>query len=366
MVQILMQIAKQILMQIPILILMLIVLPTYIGGIVANMGEKKVVLPLPFRWVCGQFMMWSGFQLICVPLILQEKPFHLAVLFYLLYIVALAAIELGMSMKQRAKRMSMVRMRVKDWAPTAHHVGLWTIFFVLLLFQLIQAIRLAYGDGDDAFYVAISTITEDADSMYMKVPYTGGFTGLDARYGLAPFPIWVAFLSRISDIRAVTIAHIILPLMLIPMTYAIYYLIGSRLFKESDEKLPLFLIFTEILVLFGDYSFSTAENFMLARSRQGKAALGNIVIPFVLLLLIRIMEEMKEKKKVPYSYYVLLVTAAVAACLCSTMGALLICMLTGVAGIFGALYFKAYREMFKVAACCLPCVGFAFLYLLLG
>jgi hypothetical protein len=138
------------------------------------------------------------------------------------------------------------------------------------------------------------------------------------------------------------------------------------LFKESDEKLPLFLIFTEILVLFGDYSFSTAENFMLARSRQGKAALGNIVIPFVLLLLIRIMEEMKEKKKVPYSYYVLLVTAAIAACLCSTMGALLICMLTGVAGIFGALYFKAYREMFKVAACCLPCVGFAFLYLLLG
>lgn len=53
-------------------------------------------------------------------------------------------------------------------------LALWITAVGLLVLQLVLAGVLAYEEGDDAFYVAISTITEDANTMYRKLPYTGG------------------------------------------------------------------------------------------------------------------------------------------------------------------------------------------------
>lgn len=240
----------------------------------------------------------------------------------------------------------------------------WLLFWGLLLLQLVQAVRLTYADGDDSFYVAISSITQDSDTMYQKLPYTGGATVLDGRHGLAPFPIWVAFLARSSGIPAVTVAHVILPAVLISMTYGIFYLIGRRLFPERDGRLPLFLLFAELLVIFGDYSFYTAENFMIARSRQGKAALGSIVIPFLVFLLLLLLEKMQEKEKLPAAYFLLLAAAIVTGCLCSTLGALLVCVPVGIVGLMGSLYYKRPGILPPVAACCVPCLIYIFLYLI--
>lgn len=59
---------------------------------------------------------------------------------------------------------------------------------VLLLVQLVLAVLMVYGDGDDAYYVAISAAAEESGRMYQKIPYTGMHTELDVRHGLAPFP----------------------------------------------------------------------------------------------------------------------------------------------------------------------------------
>lgn len=96
-------------------------------------------------------------------------------------------------------------------------LALWITAVGLLVLQLVLAGVLAYEEGDDAFYVAISTITEDANTMYRKLPYTGGETLLDARHGLAPFPIWVAYLAWLSGIPSVTVAQVVLPMSLIGM-----------------------------------------------------------------------------------------------------------------------------------------------------
>ena len=75
-----------------------------------------------------------------------------------------------------------------------------------------------------------------------------------------------------TGISTVVVAKTLLPVVLISMTYGVFYLLGSRILF-SGQSVPLFLICTEVLVMFGDYSFYTVENFMIARSRQGKAAL---------------------------------------------------------------------------------------------
>ncbi len=349
-----------------ILILLLVVLPLFVGGIPVCMSKDKTRWGLSVRWVAGQFLLWAGFQLICVPLVLKQADFIMVAISYGIFLLAMVVLAAAMEIRKRAGNLSF-RMRYAKEKPQRSHFILWLFCGGLLLFQLMQAVKLAYADGDDAFYVAISTITDNSGSMYMKLPYTGGVGGteLDVRHGLAPFPLWITFLAQLSGLHTAVVAHTMLPVILITMTYAVFYLIGERMFPEKDGKLPLFLIFTQLLVLFGDYSIFSVENFMIARSRQGKAALGSIVIPFVVYLMIVLLQKLAAKEKISKAYYLMVFSAAVTGCLCSTLGALLICMLLGVVGIAGTICYKTRRFLLPMAGCCIPCVVFAFLYLVL-
>lgn len=364
-----------------IIVLWLVIIPTAAGGIVINAEKRKV--SFLFFWVMGQVLLWAVFQLLCVPFILmQEKisfpfwgqeTFPLVVLLYQIISFGLAGLGLGkVFLRYLARRRNkknnfrvVPRKTIKNNQKKLCYF-FWILFWVLFFFQLIQAVRLTYGDGDDAFYVAVSTITEESNTMYQKLPYTGGTTGLDSRHGLAPFPIWIAFLARVSGIRTVSIAHVVLPLSLISMTYAVFYFIGKVICeKKSREKLPLFLVFTELLVLFGDYSFYTTENFMIARSRQGKAAFGSIILPILFFLLLVLLERVQENRKIEWIWWLLLSSAIISACLCTTLGALLVCMLVGVTGLCAAVSYRKPHILLPMALCCMPAVGYAILYFLL-
>ena len=63
---------------------------------------------------------------------------------------------------------------------------------------------------------------------------------------------------------------------------------------------------------------------------------------------------------------VTLAAAMTAGCLCSTMGALLVCMLIGITGLCAAGCYKRWRILIPMALCCVPCLIYAVLYLILG
>lgn len=355
-------------MQLLILALLLLPVPVLIGGLfvtVDNLGKNII-----FRWISGQFLLWAGFQMICVPLILKERSFAMVVKLFLGYMLGLALLALAVEIQRRAKgkpqkgRFSGSRQGRKLSRGTLT----WLLFFILLVFQLVQAVRLTYADSDDAYYVAVSSVTESSDTMYQILPYTGGGGGtkLDIRHGLAPFPIWIAFLARLSGMQTVTLARTVLPVVLMAMTYAVFYLLGTLLFPGKEGQLPLFLVFTEVLVLFGNYSIYTVENFLIARSRQGKAALGSLVIPFLLLLLLLLLQRLQEKRRVSPLLYLLTGCAAITGCLCSTMGALLLCLALCLAGLLAGICLKRPGVLFPLACCCVPCVCYAFLYFYYG
>ena len=361
-----------------VLLLWLLLIPTIVGGIMATIVDMRKN-ELPFLWITGQLILWAGFQFVCVPLILREQPLYtdftkpinaenpLLSLETLYLAVTAVLVCLGSIQLVRCLRKSKVSYRVISGASKVrgkwYHV-LWAFVWLLLLFQMFQAVFMTYGDGDDAFYVAVSTIAEESNTMYQKLPYTGGTTGLDIRHGLAPFPIWIAFLARISGVPAVTVAHVAVPLMLIPMTYGIYYLIGGKICQKNSEKLPLFLVLTELLVLFGDYSLYSVENFMIARSRQGKAALGSIVIPATVYLFLLILERVQENRKVELLLWGLLLCCVFTGCMCSTLGAVLLCMITGVTGVCAAVSYKRWRILIPMALCCVPAVCYAIIYVM--
>lgn len=380
----------QTLVQILIFILLLGVIPFLAGGLFVRSGEEGMS-PV-FRWVSGQMLIWAGFQVICVPLILLrwENNFRYLCVLFGGFLAALSLLALGLEVRREkwltalwaeaGRKKGLTEQERKDrkrTRPKTHRgfKGIWeadrTAFFLwlpvigLIVLQQVLAAVLAYEEGDDAFYVATSVVTESSNTMYQILLYTGSLTGLSARHGLAPFPVWVAFLARLSGMHAATVAQIVLPVVLIAMAYSVFFLTGRRLLGEKPRELPLFLLFIGLLVMFGGQSLYTSENFLLVRTAQGKAVLAGIVIPFLFWLMFPPVERLQRGEKVGLRHWLLLGATMVSGCLCSTQGALLVCLLAGAGGLCTALRCRSARVLLPVAACCAVPMIFAVLYLLM-
>lgn len=352
------------------------IVPCVIGTLFYRLDEDS--RSLPFYWVSGQVLLWAGFLFISIPLILRQKSFTLTCICFGIYtgvLLAAALVILAVRWGKRVHRSGLpVDSDCVKRAAGTRRQGiaylLWGIAGVLLILQLVLTVCMAYEEGDDAYYVAISTITESSDTMYRILPYTGSTTGLDARHGLAPFPVWVAAVARATGIPSVTVAQIVLPVVLICMAYGIYYLLAKRLFRGDFKKMGYFLILMEVLVLFGGYSTYSAENFLLVRASQGKAVIANIILPFLVYLMLVLLEgiqarengEAKAQKQVGFRFWLLMGLTMAAGCLCSTLGTFLTCMLVGIVGLCSAVCYRKWKLLFPMAACCVVPVVMALLY----
>lgn len=333
--------------QMVVLGILLLIVPAIVGTIFVEKeyGTQKVLL----GWVSGQVTLWAAFLVVSVPLILLKKTFSMVTAVYSGLIAVLILVAIVVAVWRRKKGVCGQAEREKL---AKSRIGLWGVFGVLLLVQLVLSVLLAYEEGDDAFYVAISTTTESSNRMYQTLPYTGATTGLDARHGLAPFPVWAAYLARVSGMVPVTVAQLVVPLQIILLTYAIYYLIAGRLFEENKKNIPLFMILVEIMFLFGGYSVYSAENFLLVRASQGKAVLANVILPFLFYLMFLLAEKMQNETNFGLRNWLLLGVTMLAGCLCSTLSVLLTCMLVGVIGICMAVCYKRWNVLVPLALNC--------------
>jgi len=358
-----------------ILVFWLGLVPLAIGTLPAIFVDKKRKA-FGFMWTTGTILMWALFQVICVPLIITEnfdwqlQEHHFPYVVYLFgaasAVFAVVSVVLWLvSYRKYGTQIAPLPTKEKE-KRGRQECFFWGVFGLLLLLQLVCSVVMRYADGDDAFYVAVSTITESSNTMYKILPYSAGSTETSARHGLAPFPIWIAFLARVSDCQVTFVAHTVVSTVLIFMTYVIYGQIGKVLWAKKKEYLPVFLCFIALLVIFGDYSIYTPENFMLARSRQGKAALGNIIIPMTIYLFLLLFERIKEQKKGEWMLWVLLAATVTAACLCSTLGTFLMCLFLGVIGLSAGLVYRRPGLIWRTALCCTPALLYAACYFLLG
>ena len=229
----------------------------------------------------------------------------------------------------------------------------WGIVAVLLGFQLVMAVFTSSFDGDDAYYVVNSLITQETDTLYRILPYTGLSTDLDLRHSMAVFPIWVAYLSRMTGIHATIVSHTILPFFLISITYGIYYQIGKKLLSEKKEMLPTYMILICGLHIFGNTSIYTNATFLIMRNWQGKSMLANVVIPAIFLVLLWLFEEEKEQKEGKKVLWFLLFVLNIVAAMMSTASVFLNSLLIGIMALVLTVRKKDLSVLLRLFMCCI-------------
>lgn len=370
------------------LIVWLFLIPVLLGLPFAGLGtegRKRVGTAL----VCGYMEMWAIFQVLAVGLILATGKFnHVVYAFMGVGILGAAISVIWVLFRQKRCEKHLKERKLPPWklsnkVERMHGfitILTWAVFVAMVVFQVIMSGVMAFGDGDDAFYIPISAATESSGNMYRTIPYTGEATTLDVRHALAPFPVWIAFLSRISGIHATILAQSILGGVLLVICYLIYDRIAHVLFADNKEGIPVFMLLVSVMILFGNYSFYSAETFLITRASQGKAVLGNLIVPFLFWCILQMAQEygmdksLAEEHRRPHGksekrkflLLALIIMTTMAAWLCSSLGTFLCAALIAISGVVVAIAYKNVRALLYAMACVIPSAFFAILYLFIS
>ena len=383
----------------------LLIIPFCIGLIPANFIPAEKRSP-GFVLLSGYFGMWALFEIAAVPAVLWVEYNNFKAASAVFTVLTLFCAAAGILLLCR-------NGIIVGWKPCPvksllTEAGImWLIFFLLLGFQLYRAAAFASFDGDDAYYVVESLIAQEAGVMYRILPLTGGSTGLDVRHVMAVFPMWVAFVSVRAGVHATIVSHVVMPLVLIPLTYLLYCEIGRNLFsktrqggadggaqtggqpdgagisalagkalggsvrqKEKEvlcrENLPIFMIIMAVFQIFGNVSIYTNETFFLTRTWQGKAVAGSLVIPALIWVFLLIYDKGVRNGRTDVGIWMLLVCVNMTAGVCSSIAVFLVCILTAVTTFCLALAERDWKILFKVGAACIPNVVYMGIYVFMA
>ena len=373
------------------LLFWLAVIPFGIGLIPANFISGKKRGP-GFVLLAGYFGMWALFEVVAIPAVLFVKYDNFKVASVLFAVLSILSAAAGLWLWYRNRKAHKTSLendtsvscvkRIKEWMAAqvkrmswAERIE-WLLFFILLGFQLYKAVAYASFDGDDAYYVVESLIAQQADVMYRILPYTGRPTDLDVRHALAVFPMWIAFVAARSHIHATIVSHTIMPPVLIPLSYLVYYEIGRRLFRR--ENLSIFMILMTMFQIFGNVSIYTSETFFLTRTWQGKAVAGSLVIPALFWMFLWIYDgkkEVAEKRTTPrkagrrhedIGLWIVFVCINMTAGVCSSIAVFLVCILMALTAFCLAITERDYRVILKMGAVCIPNVIYMAVYVIVA
>ena len=348
-----------------VLILVLGIGPLGTGMIINNMLEPES-RSMGMSYIAGFLTLLAVFQLITVPIVFwDEWGFPKVVQLFTISTALLAGFGV-------IKSMHRWRRGNKVWHP-AINLGKksraeqleWLVVVLLIVFQLFMAFTRAPFDGDDAYYVVQSVMADETNTLYRILPYTGLSTSLDYRHAMAVFPIWIAYIARVTGIHAAIVSHTILPLVLIPITYWIYLEVGKKLFAEKKEQLPAYMLLVCALQIFGNTSIYTGSTFLLMRTWQGKSMLANVIIPAIFMLLLWIFEGEPGKRTARRGLWILLFMVNIVAAMMSTASVFLNVVLLGVMGLVLALRERNIKILLNIGLTCIPCIVYGLIYVLL-
>lgn len=352
------------------LILWLLVVPFCMGLLFVPFLGKSLRTP-GVVLTSGYILMFTILELAGIPVVLlavyNGMTIFTRIFMCLLILCALAGLCVAWWVRKEEKKFQRYIYepfftRENRGQITGFEIILSILFLILAGFQLYMAFTRASFDGDDAYYGVQALIAQQMDTLYRINPYTGRSAPLDVRHALALFPVWEAYIGKMSDIHATVICHSVMPLVLIPLTYILYCQLGKALLGKRREMLPMFMFLIALWQMFGNISIYTTETFFLTRTWQGKSFAGNFVIPAVLWIFLCIGKDEDSEKG---GLWMLLACLNLAGGASSSLAILLSCLMSAGYAILLALRERRPGIFIRAGLTCIPGGIYVLLYLAL-
>ncbi|MEG0585799.1 MAG: DUF6077 domain-containing protein [Christensenellaceae bacterium] len=337
-------------LSIVMMLLMFIIVPFLLGALFTYFSkEDSVILSLVFGFIA----VFATFQVVVLPCIFIEISFTLMMWIWIVIIAALCIWSAHLNSKRIFDMLKQLLYGIKTM-PWLAIIGI-----ALIVAQVVVLTCFMHIDDDDAFYVTVPLTTLETNSMYKINSEIGlPMQSFPARYVFSGYMILCAAYSNIIGIHPAIMMHTIFPMILIPLSYLVFYLIGKKLFKNNQKSIWLFLIMLSVIQIFGNYSVYTTSSFLLFRIWQGKAILANIILPILFLMIIRVMRDDGRKEDWWMLFFVM-----VAACAATSMGTILAPLMLLPFAIAFAIIKKKLRILTYSLLCMVPDVMIGLAYI---
>ncbi len=229
------------------------------------------------RLLFGFFLYFLLFEIVSVPLILLQQPFHVLCAVWTMLIVVIAAAALFFLFRKGAGRIGFFSEDISAW-----DVVLGLGAFGLVSMVTVLSVFHKYIGWDPSYYLGTMNTTLATDTMYL-------FDGADGtpedvinlRYALSAFYMQFTYWCNMFQIPVRIAAWwLVRPLCSI-LSALIVYLIGMELTEKSSGKAFGFVILWVCVLLFWSDIHTTAY-FMIIRGYEAKGYCSNVVIPMFL------------------------------------------------------------------------------------
>jgi len=365
---------------------MWLVIVPFCCGLSLTRYMKKEYQNLAMIMVAGYFLVLALFQVVYIPFVVFYNHFAPLVMVYGILMTVLSVASLIWNGPYWVKQYHPVQsIRHASWTT----LGLWLVALTVVGFQLYKNIFYQFHDGDDALYAVTSVITWQNQNMYARVAYTGEASALDVRHAFSAAPIFISFLAKISGIHPTIVTHVIFSTVVLILFYLLIKLVADVLVDKT--YVPLFLIFVSIMNIFGNNTIYLNSTFLLTRTAQGKAFLGNHIPVACILGLLLLWKQLISDKKMSspmladdndaagknpgdegigsatnpaerVCIWVFLSCVMITAVYTSLMGLLLAALLIGGVTFFYTIYFRKIRVLLSCVIAMLPLVLMGGLY----
>ena len=336
-----------------LIILWLFIIPELMGLFITYFYNENNIIQ---SFVIGYLFCFAVCQFVAIPLIIFGFSFKLLLYLYASILIIISSISVILNKNKIKNIFFETYNNIKEFPKL-----LAVCAITLISIQLFVAFWYTHVDDDDAIYIGTATTTIQTNTLYKYDARDGAkYNYFQKKYALAPFSIYIAIFSEFVKIHPTILAHTILPIIFISLSYMVYGLISNELFNKNKKAVFLFLIILSFVNLWGNYSLRTSNTFLLFRIWQGKSVLANIIIPAVWLFFIK-----ADKNDFKLIDCLILFIVNMAGTLSTTLGIGLpeiILMLESL--IFGIIY-KKKSYIIKSAICCLPgfIYGMIFLFI---
>lgn len=349
------------------MIVWLLLVPFCMGLLFMPVLKEKLRTP-GVALIAGYVLFFALFELLGIPVVMFVVYNGFTVFMRIFTPAALIVAAAGVGLVlYRKKKGHPLKLQMAGWKDRALEEKIVFVLFLCLVgFQLYMAFTRASFDGDDAYFNVHGVVAQQIDTLYRVDPYTGTSSPLDVRHALALFPIWEAYVGSMSGTHATIIAHTVVPLVLIPLTYILYFQIGRVLLRKRKDLLPMFMLVLALWQMFGYISLYTTETFFLTRTWQGKSFAGNFILPAVIwIFLCLFVTDEEEGSGGRTGLWLLLAGLNLAGGASSSLAILLSCLMSAGFGFLFAVREKRFGILVKAGLSCIPGGIYVLLYLLL-
>jgi hypothetical protein len=354
--------------------LLLIVLPAWIGIIWVNaIKPEGVIRSIIIAWVSGFVTMMAVAQLMLVPMVLRRINFSVfmsaaGAAYGVLALVSLAILFKRKAFVDYSREDFVIEEDVMYSLPEDDDPqGKWWILFLcgallLIFLQSIGSGLFQHIDDDDSRFIAEQVIAVNAGTMYKENLIGGRLEywnlGDMKKDMISPWTMFVALGCKVSGIAPAIFSHNLFPIYMVLMCYAVYTLLGMKLFPNNREKLSIFLIFVCALNIYGYFSTHTTQAVFLLRIWQGKAIVAALMIPFMTYLMWCIMDGKTKRANIPL--YLLAAAASTAASLASGTGITIIPIMVAAFGLAELIHKRSISRAILMWSTAIP----SFIYLM--